>query len=47
MLDGHFPSDGLVDVCVSGNRAAVCNDNYWSEVDAQIVCRQLGFHNGE
>ena len=45
LVDGHLPSDGRVEVCVSGEWGTVCDsNNYWSEVDAQVVCRQLGYH---
>ena len=48
LVDGDLPSNGRVEVCVNGQWGTVCdNNNYWSEVDAQIVCRQLGYHGGE
>ena len=47
-MDGSLPSDGRVEVCVNGQWSTVCdNDNYWTEVDAEVVCRELGYHGGE
>ena len=34
---------GTVEVCVSGFWSSIC-DNLWDSRDADVVCRQLGFH---
>ena len=48
LVDGSHSGDGLVEMCVAGKWGRVCNDNNrWSEVGAQVVCRQLGYQNGE
>ena len=46
LVGGHLPSDGRVEVCVSEEWNRVCDNNDWSEMDAQVVCRQLDYQNG-
>ncbi len=44
--DAYYDKNGLtsgrVEVCVSGRYGSVCQ-NPWTEMDASVVCKQLGF----
>ena len=45
---GSLHNNGRLEVCVNGTWVRVCDDNnYWSDVEAHIACRQLGYHDGE
>ena len=41
-------SRGIVEVCINQSYSTVLMDNFWSDEDASVICRQLGFsqHGG-
>ena len=41
---GSTSMNGRVEVCRNGDWGTVCHD-YWSTVDSDVACRQLGFSN--
>lgn len=40
-LFGGNSSQGLVGICINNVYEFICDD-FWDELDAQVVCRQLG-----
>ncbi len=47
LADGERAGLGRVEVCLGGVWSTVCGLADWDDLDAQVVCRQLGFPNPE
>lgn len=42
LVDGMAPTEGRVELFYNGQWGSICDD-HWSLVEADIVCRELGF----
>ena len=44
LVRGKSPNEGTVQMCLSEEWGTVCDD-LWGSMEAEVVCRQLGFNS--
>ena len=45
LVGGEYPSEGRVEICLNNAYGTIC-DVGWTNEDARVICRQLGYNNG-
>ena len=46
LVGGSSAYDGRVEVCLDNRFTTVCDDRWWGQQEAQVVCRQLNATDG-
>ena len=46
LVGGRFSSEGRVEICLGNQYGTICDDG-WDADDARVVCRQLGYNDGQ
>ena len=46
LVNGVTSNEGRVDICFDNHWGTICDDE-WGPPEATVVCRQLGYGNGE
>lgn len=44
LIGGNHPREGIVEIAYGGRWGMVCNNDF-GQIDAQIICKGLGFGN--
>ena len=42
LVGGNVDNEGRVEICIGNVWGTICDD-YWDNVDAQVVCGRLGY----
>lgn len=42
---GRDRFEGRAEICIGGEWGTICQDLFWNDVDARVICRQLGYEN--
>ena len=45
LADGTSRFEGRVELCIGGTWGTACQDVFWDDTDAQVICRQIGYSN--
>ena len=47
LVDGSSFKEGQLEVYSGGSWNKFCDDGTWTKTDAKVVCKELGFMDGE
>ena len=46
LVGGSEEGMGRVELLYNGEWGTICNRGFWTKVDADVICRQLGYEDG-